>query len=281
MRAGPLSDEAVIRLLNRRFVSFHFDLFGGAYLGDAEAKKWVSKHLPEFAGNMVATPPIVFVTPEGEIVGKVSNYAATEGMLSKMHEILNANPEFNRLSDAEKKLTGIEKAQMLIDFQQYEQAAKLLSGESSDAARYLLGHLARLNKDWDTLEQQFAKITNPKLRDDMRMERAYLQWGAKDYSGLAKALMDFPSDSSRFSEARYFEGLAFYHQGKIDEAKKIWRDLIKSSKEDRWVYRADWAYAEAGQKSQRSYFSTAGGGRSLLGRIGYMGAQHPDLQGKD
>ena len=264
--------------MNRRFIPFHFDLNPGSYLGDAEATKWVKKNLPEFSGKSVATPPVVFVTPDGEIVGKVSNYAPTETLIEQMHQVLNANPKFNQWSAAEEKLTDIEKAQMLVDLQKYEEAAKTIAGDSSEPAQYLLGHLYRVRGDWELAETFLAKVKDNNLLDDVRMERAHRFWSANDFVGLRKALEDFPTESNRYTEARYFEGLALYHQEQTSQAKKIWNDLIKSSKEDRWIYRADWAHSEAGQTKRRTSFSSSGGGSTPLGRIGYMGASHPDLK---
>ena len=266
--------------MNRRFIPFHFDLSPRGYLGDKAASKWVAEHLPEFARSSVQTPPVVFVTPEGKIIDRVSNYAPTETMIAKMQKVLKTNKEYNQFSPAESALQGIEKARLLIDLQRYDEAAKEIANDSSQQAQYLLGFLSRLKNDWPTAEKHFTKVTQAKWLDDVRMERAYRHWHTHDYPGLSKALVNFPSKSNRFSEAKYFEGLAFFHQGEKDKAKQVWKQLVNSSKEDRWVYRADWAYFETGNKKQVRSFSTANGGSTPLGRIGYMGNKHPDLKAR-
>lgn len=266
--------------MNRRFIPFHFDLSPRSYLGDVDATNWVNENLPEFSGRSVSTPPVVFVTPDGKIVGRVSNYAPADTMIAEMIKVLDANPQYNQLSEAELKMNDIEKARMLLDLQKHEEATETISNHPSDAAKYLLGHIYRLRSDWEVAEKFLATVKDENLQDDVRIERAHRYRDANDFVNLQKALEDFPVQSNRYTEARYFEGLALYHQNQTSEAKKIWRDLIKSSEEDRWVYRADWAHSQAGKAKQQTSFSSDGRGSTPLGRIGYMGASHPDLKSR-
>ena len=278
MRAGPFSNEKVIRLLNRRFIPFHFDLSSHGYLGDQDASDWVKKHLPQFAGSGVSTPPVVFVTPDGKVVGQVDNYAPAETYLAGLQKALKENPEHNKLSEEESKLSGIEKSKLLFDLQQYDEAATALKDVKSDEASFWRGRIALFQGDSNAAQSHFSEVKLEELLDDVRMEKAMMLWADNKFVELAKLLTDFPTDSNRSSQARYFLGLAHFHQDKKDDAKKTWKDLIDHSKEDRWVYRADWAYSQANQKRRLFSFSSSDGGSSPLGRIGYMGSSHPDLK---
>ena len=109
------------------------------------------------------------------------------------------------------------------------------------------------------------------------MESAHALWANGEFKKLRQALMGFPKGSNRYTEARYHEGLALYHLKKKSEAQAIWAATIRACPQDRWVYRADWAYCQSKQKGSRMAFSSASARTSLLNRIGYMGRRNPDL----
>ena len=109
------------------------------------------------------------------------------------------------------------------------------------------------------------------------MERAQLQWQQGNFQELAQLVADFPQASNRYSEACYYLGLAKYHTGQKDEARDIWKDSIESLRQDRWIYRCDWAYCALSKGSGRMTFSSSAKRTSPLNRIGYMGRRNPDL----
>ena len=102
LRAGPFSDERILRLANRRFVPFYFDLANRGFAGDADARAFVVKVRPEYGGRGVPTPDLLLMTPDGKQVGKVSNYASADAVYAVMLGVLKKHPEFNKPTDAEK-----------------------------------------------------------------------------------------------------------------------------------------------------------------------------------
>ena len=107
---------------------------------------------------------------------------------------------------------------------------------------------------------------------------AYRLWTEGTFKELKAHLKSLSKDSNRYTEARYYEGLALYHLGQEEKATKLWESTINACSEDPWIYRADWAYCNAKQKGRRMRFSSAGPRTSCLNRIGYMGPKNPDLK---
>ena len=81
LRAGPLSSEDVVRLANRRFVPFYFDLAIEGAAGDADARKFVVAARKDLGGGGVPTPPVLFMNAKGEVLGEVGNYATEAQVL--------------------------------------------------------------------------------------------------------------------------------------------------------------------------------------------------------
>ncbi len=279
LRAGPLSDERVIGLLNRRFVALYFDLSDRGAAADPAARKFVVAARPRLGGRAVPTPPLLIMTPDGKVVGETSNYSSTAQVLSMLLAALEDHPEYNKPSPAEQAAaTPLERARIQLNLQDLEGARKTLARDQSAEAHYLLGHIARLQKRWGSMGKHFALVKDDSLKDDVRMERAYELWYAKKHKELAEHLKDFPKESNRYTEARYYQGLAAYHGGDKEQAQQLWEVTVKSCSQDPWIYRADWAYTGLKQ-GPRTMVSSAGKRVSLLNRIGYMGRRNPDLQG--
>lgn len=269
-----------MRLANRRFVPFYFDLSNSGVAGDAAARAFVVPRKPALGGNAVPTPPVLFMTPAGQIVGEVSNYATSAQVLAAMLRVLREQPTFARPTAEETALTDpLARAELRIDLQDPAGAAALLADQTSARARYLLGRLARWRGDWAAMERHLAAVEDAALADDVRMERAHRLWQTRRFAELEAALTGFPVDSNRFSEARYHLGLAVFHQGRVDAARAIWHKTVTGCSQDPWIYRADWAFCQAKQRGERRGFSTMGARTSLLNRIGYMGRRNPDLAG--
>jgi len=170
------------------------------------------------------------------------------------------------------------KARILFDLFDHAGARKVLEGVEGDEAAYLRGRLARFAGDWKAMKREYAPVLDPELQDDVRMELAYEPWSKGDFAALATQLKGFPKGSNRYTEARYYEGLAHFHAGKERKALKTWKSTIQSCSQDPWIYRADWAYTNAKEGEGRRAFSSAGPRTSLLNRIGYMGRRNPDLE---
>jgi len=288
LRAGPLSDERVIRLINRRFVPFYFDLSDSGVMADPDARRFVVKANRRLGGRGVPTPNLMIMTPEGEVVTEVSNYGTTAQVLRGLVHALERKPDYDQPSQMEKEHTeDIIAAQIRIDLLDDDGARHVLDKVIArsdtptrvcDGAHYLLGRIARLDRDFATMEGHFNRVKDKDLADDIRMERAYPFWYAKEYQELRAHLAQFPKNSPRYSEAQYYLGLALFHLGDSKTARKTWASAIKSCSQDPWIYRADWAYVTSKEKG-RTAFSSAARRTSLLNRIGYMGRANPDLSG--
>ena len=268
-----------MRLANRRFIPFYFDLSDRGVAGDPLARKFVVAARKQLGGRSVPTPPLLLMNTDGKVLGEVSNYASADAVLAAMQKVLKDHPQYNMPSKAEKnQKSPIERAEVMIDLQQYADARGLLEKHAdTDDAQYLLGRLARWRKEWKTMDDHFGKVKDERLADDIRMERAYRHWEEGKADKLAEHLKSFPDKSNRFSEARYYEGLAAYHAGNEKQALEIWQSTITGCGQDPWVYRADWAFSGIKDGSRRG-FSTSGKRSSLLNRIGYMGRGNPDLK---
>lgn len=219
------------------------------------------------------------MTPEGKVLAEVSNYAPADRVLAAMQQVLRAHPEYDRLSAQEQKLHDpLARGRLLFELMRWDEATGVLAESKTDAAFYLLGHIARWRRDWDVMERWLSRVRDPALVDDVRMERAYRLWYGRRFKDLRDWLENFPRSSNRYSEARYYYGLALYHLGQREDALDVWAELVRTAPEGPWVYRADWAYTSLKQRAKFS-FSTQGRRVSLLGRVGYMGPPNPDLQG--
>ncbi len=278
LRAGPFSDERVVRLANRRFIPFYFDLSDRGAAGDPDARMFVTAKRKELAGMSVPTPPVLLMCATGAVVGEVSNYADPEDVLRAMQKALREHPGCDKPTAEELNAKGVERAEIRIDLGDVEGARRILEGETGEEARYLLGRLARHRRDWEAMERAFAGVRSGALADDVRVERAWRLWHAREFEKLLAHLKDFPKASRRFTEARYLKGLAAHHLGKKDEALEIWKETIAACAQDPWIYRADWAYSSV-KDGDRRVFVAGAKGSSLLGRIGYMGGANPDLKG--
>ena len=279
LRAGPLSDDSVIRLVNRRFIPFAFDLSNFGFLGDDAALKFVTAARKEYGNGMVNTPELLIMTPTGKVVGKVSNYGSTEQVLAALRGALEGAPEFAKPSADEAKLTGIDRAELHLDLLDLDGARAALESETSMRAHYLRGHIARRRGDWKAMERHFAHVEGDEYRDHLAMERAYELWHKSDYKALQATTAKVRASSARYTEARYYRGLALFHQKKIDAARTLWRETIASRAQDRWIYRADWALCASKQRQGRGsvMMTSDRKSESALGRIGYMGRRNPDL----
>ena len=268
-----------MRLANRRFIPFYFDLSNRGAAGDPLARKFVVAARRELGGFGVPTPPLLFMNTRGKVLGEVSNYASADAVLASMQKVLKDHPEYDAPTEAEKnEQSPVERARVMIDLQQYAEARKQLEQHADTAdANYVLGRLARWRKDWKTMDDHFDKVDDETLADDIRMERAYRFWEGGKMEKLAAQLAGFAEKSNRFSEARYYEGLAAYHRGNEKQATEIWKSTITGCGQDPWVYRADWAYSQI-KGGPRTGFSTRAKRSSLLNRIGYMGRGNPDLK---
>lgn len=278
LRAGPFSDEDVSALLNRRFVSFYFDLDTGGAAGDAAARKAVVAVRPNLRGMTVVPPPVLLMSPDASrVLGEINNFASEADVLAGLLEALERHPEYAKPADGEDAGTPIQRAVVLAELQRTDEALKLLEGVEDDAATLLRARLLRKSGKAARARKLLDRISDPELAIAVRMERASVAWQAGEFEDLEKLLAEFPADHARATEAAYYRGLAQYHLGDIEDAKATWKRLIAEFEHDRWAYRADWAFFEASQADDGFVTLSSSGSKTLLGRIGYAGRQNPDL----
>ena len=250
---------------------FYYDAFGGA-AGDPAARELIGKQRPALVSGSMDVNPLLFLAPDGKIVAELSSgEATTAALLATLQRVLKEHAAYARPAPDEAALTGpIERAELAIDLQRDEEADRILESVDTPRAHYLRGRLARWRGDFQAMHGHFAKVGGaPDLVLDCRMEAAYELWQARDFEQLAVHLADFPETSRRYTEARYFEGLARHHAGRTQEARALWRATIQAKPQDAWIYRMDWAWSDTAKNA---------GATSVLGRIGYFGAyRNPDV----
>jgi tetratricopeptide (TPR) repeat protein len=280
LRAGPFSDERVIRLVNRRFVPLYFDLNDAAPAADSAANRFVTEAEPDLLGSSVDTPPLLVMTPDGDVLGKISNYASEREVLEGLLDVLEKQPRWNAATKEELAVARggdpLARADLLIDLGRTAKARELLAKTPGAAAALRLAHLENLLRRDEAVAPALARVDDAELADDVRVERAWLKLRGGDPAEAKKLAEQVARSSPRSSEARYLAGVAEFRAGRRAPALATWKSMITGCSQDRWVYRADWAYTQTLDGDRRS-FSTSDAKSSLLGRIGYMGRRNPDL----
>lgn len=228
----------------------------------------------EMLGSRYA--PLLFVDSDGKLHAQLPNNVAPGPALEVMKRILKRRPEFEQETEAERAATGLDRAEILIDLLEYDQARTLLARETGARAAYLRARIARYESLWETMEEALLLVDDPALADDVLLERAWRLWRDKDFETLARTLAAIPRASNRYSEARYLAGLAAFHAGDKETALGIWEQTVRSCPQDGWIYRADWAW-DSIVHLERKVLSREHKGSTPLGRIGYAGL-NPDLK---
>jgi tetratricopeptide (TPR) repeat protein len=279
LRSGPFSDERIIGLLNSRFVPFYFDLGKGSPAGDDAGKAFVVAVKEELGGMSVPTPPVLLMTPEGELLAEVSNYASEEEVLGALRKVLEDHPEFAHSAAGEQELPRLERARIAHWLGDDEAARALLSRDRSQGESLFLAQIARRAGEFEKAVAALVELDRESRAADLALEHALIAWRQGQYADMLEALEAYPPEGARAAEAQYHTGLAQFHLGDPKTARSTWSALVDRFGENRWSYRADWAHSQTRDKGlaeQKRSFGTTGG-KTLLGRHGYMGRQNPDL----
>jgi len=215
-------------------------------------------------------------TPDGELVSEMEMGLSADKTLATMLSALEKHPEYNQPSEIEQKYSPFQKAIAAMELRDFDAAKEVLKDSKRESAYLLLARIARYEKNWSEMDKLLENVTSNRRSDDAMMERAHGYWQRREFEKLKEATSEITSDSNRYSESRYYLGLAHYHLGDRDAALKAWRDHVENTPADNWVYQSD--YAHSGVLNPDP---TAGGGgadpTSVLGRIGYLGASSSDL----
>ena len=282
LRSGPFSDERIIGLLNARFVPFYFDLGPGSPAGDDDAKEFVIAVKQGLGGRSVPTPPVLLMTPEGELLAEISNYASEEKMLGALRDVLKKHPEFAQPREGEQELPRLERARIAHWLGDDGAARALLERDRSPEESLFLAQVARRAGELDEAVKALGELDPESHAADLSVERGLIALRRGKYEEMCEAVEAYPTEGARAAEAQYLLGLAQFHLGDPKVARSTWSELVERFGENRWSYRADWAYSQTtdtGLAKRKSSFSTAGS-KSLLGRHGYMGRQNPDLESR-
>lgn len=281
LRAGPFSDERVVRLVNRRFVPIYFDLQPRAPMADADARKFVTDSVDELLGSSVDTPPLLVMTPDGGVLKRIDNFSTEDECFRGLLDALALEPRWQAATPGEMEIARhgdpLARAELLTDLGLFERAKEVLETTPGAEAALRLAHLARLQGDFEAIGAALAKVDDERFADDVLVERAWLLLHDGKFGEALADANRVANDSPRHTEARYLAGVIEYSDGHRDEALAIWKSLVTSCSQDRWIYRADWAYTQTRDGDRRS-FSTIDPRNSLLGRIGYMQRRNPDLE---
>jgi hypothetical protein len=283
-RVGVLCDERIRRLLNRRFVPHYCNVGGGAPGFDAAALKFIVKVKKVFGKEtqvFTGGSPMLFMAPNGKLLGEVRSSATADQVLDKMQKLLAKNRAYAARSKVEKGLKGVDRAELYLDLRDFKRAKQALKGDKTAAAQLALARVAREEGKWKVHARALQSISAPELQAMVRLETAYRHLSNGNYKAAVKALKGFPADHAGATEARYVRGLAQRHAGDEVAALATWKALVEAGKQDAWVYRADWAYCEVklGPREKWAYGADQKW-PSLLGRKSYLGPSNPDLRQK-
>jgi tetratricopeptide (TPR) repeat protein len=260
--------EVCIGVLNRRFVSCHYDAFGGAG-GDSAAAAFV-RRAEKKSGGSVQYGGIF--TPEGELVASFGYdhrefYRALKKALRQHPEYAASTPEedeiLKRATDQPESADALlEAAQLRCERLEFDEARSLLDrvielgGPASARARFRKGHLVVIDieaKDKDAATEIFDSIRDvPKdLEDDIAVDRIALRVKVRRTPGFfagyefakgtdckavaaeLEALIAAAPESNRIGEMHFYLGLARFGQGDRKGADAAWKDGFTKWPSDR------------------------------------------------
>ena len=224
------------------------------------------------------TPPILYLTATGKLLAQASNYAAPDKQLEVMVKLLDDHPEYAELTESEEKLEDpVAKAWVHYDLRQLDDAMNLLKNQRSSEAYYLRGLIAIERSNWTDTKQAFRMVTDPKRKFDIQVDNSKRYWMVRNLKGIKRSLHELNTDNPRYTEGRYYLGLAHYHSGEIDLALRIWEQAAKNNPNDPWSLRIDWTYglAKLGPDQMVTPLERA---PSVLGRKYLSPNGNPDLE---
>ena len=275
LRAGPFSDSRVVTLVNACFVPVYFDLGKGSPAADDAARDFVVRLDPRLGGASVPTPDVFAVTAEGEQLGKASNYATEVDYLEMLRDVVR-DAGLHDESESEAALPVDQRAWLRLCKGDAEGARALLDDAEDDAARLMSARVLRLVGELDAARAALEGCSD-EVDADVAVELGRTLLLRGDLAAACASFDQVDPEHRRHAEAEYFTGVARFHQDRVDDAKAIWTALIESYGENVWSYRADWAIEGAKERKSSRVFSSIGG-KTTLGRHGYMGRRNPDLE---
>ncbi len=241
-RAIAFVDERVVNLLNHRFVIYYFDLQKpGSQYDEAAAKLAYELH-PDMRYLSMATPPLLFMTPERKSLGQASNFLSSDELLESLVTVLNENPEYKELTTAEKLITEpIEKAKLHYELRDLEGAVQALARQQESEAYFLRLKIAREQRNWAAMKACVKLIPDLDLKASIDVENIVRYWQTDNLEGIKAKGARIAKDNPRYQEAMYYVALAEYHTDARDDAKETLLRAIEHDRESAWAIRLDLA----------------------------------------
>ncbi len=221
MKAAVWSDEAVVDLVQRRYVPLRAAA-AGTLATDTGVKKWE-----------IVEPAIVILDAEGKV-------------LHSVQRIRTFNADFLlgvlRLAAAKfGKPFESDDAAELVRGGEYEKAmAKLSAGPSTPESRLALAGIARrLHLGPEALKalDEAEAGAGPETRSSIAAERGLVLFGLGRLAEARKSL-EAAKAGPRASEARYVLAVAERCSGRDADAAKRFEELARDSARTRWGWRA-------------------------------------------
>ena len=260
MRAGCFAEDRVIKLMDRRFVSYYFNRSGNGEGGNEAATKFVN--------GQTDNPYAYFAAfkPTGELVGETEIYADKDAVMQWLQNLLRRYPEYAKPTGAESGVLaagGLAAAQLAENLADYAKAKAGYDGllESEDvgvrtAALLGLLRIYRYQEDWDQHEvvQKLLRWAveggaDKSLLVDLSVEKGYRLIASNKFAearSVLQALAFRAKDSSRLAEAHFLAGRACWFVDDHDWAKFHWCWIVDNLPEDRLYMRARIAAAAEG-----------------------------------
>jgi len=240
-RAMSFVDSRVVDLLNRRFVPYYYDMDSLGELYDDEATKLAMQLYPDLRYlSSMPTPPLLFMTPEKKFLGYASNFLSGQELLEKLVQILDENPYYGQLSQAEKNQEDpIKKARTFLELRRLDDALETLEGQESSEAWFLRACIAREQQEWLEMKTAITRITDADLLDAITVENLLRHWNSKNLEAIKVKAAEVKPQNPRYQEAMYYLGLAHFHSGDSNRALEIWENAIQTNPKSAWACRLD------------------------------------------
>ena len=268
-RAIAFVDSRVVNLLNLRFVPYYFDVdpIGSQY--DERAKTLAERLLPEMRYiTSMPTPPLLFMTSEGKMLGHASNFLSAQELLDQLVEILDDQSKRSLTTEEQKTEDPVQRAWLLYKLRKLDDARTTLDKQLSSESYYLQVLIAREKEDWKLMKYAIDMVTDTHRKFDIDVENMLRYWQFRNLSGI-KALGDQVGiDNHRYQEAMYYLGLAYYHTNDSTKAINVWRNAIENNRNSAWAFRLDLIQGLV-KLNPRQYLSSQDVIPSVLGRT-YM-----------
>ncbi|MGI9519578.1 MAG: tetratricopeptide repeat protein [Pirellulaceae bacterium] len=278
LRAVSLVDSRVVNLLNRRFVVYYFSMDELSSQYDAQAAALSRKLHPDmrYLASM-PTPPMLFMTAEGKMLGHASNFLLPDDLLEYLTGKLDENPAYAQLTPAEKAVEdAVQRAWVHYELRQFESAIELLENQQSSDAFYLRGLIAREQLEWPEMKAAFKMVTDSARLNDIKLDQALRYWELRNFEGIKAHLEGVRPDHPRYQEAMYYLGLAWFHTDDREKALELWEAALRHDRSSAWALRLDWTFGLASLNPDE-YLSPTDKPPSLLGRRYLTPDGNPDL----